>query len=69
MMVNESFNNDKEGFAMNNVIMIALAIFLPPISVLIKEGVGKHLIINILLCLLGLLPGIIHAVWINVRNN
>lgn len=54
---------------MKNVIMIALAIFLPPISVLIKEGVGKHLLINILLCILGLLPGIIHAVWINVRNH
>lgn len=53
---------------MNNVILIILAIFLPPISVLIKEGVGKHLIINILLCLVFWVPGVIHAIWVNVRD-
>ncbi|MFT6270547.1 MAG: uncharacterized membrane protein YqaE (UPF0057 family) [Alphaproteobacteria bacterium] len=52
---------------MNKVILIILAIFLPPISVLIKEGVGKHLLINIVLCLLAFVPGVIHAIWINVR--
>ncbi len=48
---------------MNKIILIILAIFLPPIGVLLKEGVGKHLLINIVLCLLVLLPGVIHAVY------
>jgi uncharacterized membrane protein YqaE (UPF0057 family) len=53
---------------MNQVILVLLAIFLPPIAVLIKEGVGKHLLINILLCLLVMVPGIIHAIWVIVRK-
>jgi uncharacterized membrane protein YqaE (UPF0057 family) len=53
---------------MNKIVLILLALFLPPIAVLIKEGVGKHLIINIILCILGLLPGIVHAIWLMVRD-
>ena len=53
---------------MNKVILIILAIFLPPIAVLIQEGLGKHLLINILLCILGFVPGVIHAIWILVRE-
>ncbi len=53
---------------MNKVIMILLSIFLPPIAVLIKEGVGKHLIINIILVILGVLPGVVHALWVNMRD-
>jgi uncharacterized membrane protein YqaE (UPF0057 family) len=49
---------------MNKVILVILAIFLPPIAVLIKSGVGKDLLINILLCLLIYVPGIIHAIWV-----
>lgn len=49
---------------MNKVILVILAIFLPPIAVLLKSGVGKDLLINILLCLLIYVPGIIHAIWV-----
>ena len=48
---------------MNKLILIILAIFLPPVAVFFKDGVGKDLLINILLCLLIYVPGIIHAVW------
>ncbi|MFD0948869.1 YqaE/Pmp3 family membrane protein [Paraperlucidibaca wandonensis] len=47
--------------------MILLSIFLPPVAVFIKEGVGKHLILNIILCLLFVLPGSVHALWVNMR--
>ncbi|UZE98064.1 YqaE/Pmp3 family membrane protein [Alkalimarinus alittae] len=52
---------------MNKLIMILLAIFLPPLAVFIKEGVGKHLFINIILCLLFVLPGVVHALWVNMK--
>jgi uncharacterized membrane protein YqaE (UPF0057 family) len=49
---------------MNKLILIILAIFLPPIAVFLKSGAGKDLLINILLCILFYVPGIIHALWV-----
>ncbi len=46
-----------------SILRVLLAIFLPPISVLMTDGFGLHLILNIILCLFGWLPGSIHAVW------
>ncbi len=46
---------------------IVLAVFLPPIAVLVKNGVGKDLLINILLCIFFVLPGMIHALWVTTR--
>jgi uncharacterized membrane protein YqaE (UPF0057 family) len=48
----------------NKVLLIILAIILPPVAVLIKKGVGKDLLINIILCLIFFLPGLIHALWV-----
>ena len=48
---------------MNKLILIILSIFLPPVAVFFKDGVGKDLLINILLCLLVFVPGVIHAIW------
>ena len=52
---------------MNKIVLIILAIFLPPIAVFLKSGVGKDLLINILLCLLMFVPGAIHAIWLVTR--
>lgn len=49
---------------MNKVVLIILAIFLPPVAVFLHKGAGKDLVINILLCLLMFLPGMIHALWL-----
>jgi len=48
----------------NKVVLIILAIIFPPIAVYLKNGAGKDLVINILLCLLFYLPGIVHALWL-----
>lgn len=53
---------------MSNLVMIILAIFLPFIAVLISKGFGKDFIINVVLCLLGYLPGIIHALWVVTKK-
>jgi len=48
----------------NKILLIILSIFLPPIAVFLKAGVGKDLIINIVLCFLFFIPGVIHALWL-----
>lgn len=49
------------------LIHIILAILLPPVAVYLEKGAGRDLAINILLCILMILPGIIHALWIVTR--
>ena len=46
------------------LLEIVCAIFLPPLGVFLTLGVSSALLINILLTLLGWLPGVIHALWI-----
>lgn len=49
---------------MNKVVLIILAILLPPVAVFLKNGAGKDLIINIVLCLVFFFPGVVHALWL-----
>ena len=51
-----------------DLIRILLAIVLPPLGVFLQVGFGLHFWLNILLTLLGYLPGIVHAVWIIARR-
>ena len=51
-----------------DVVRILLAIVLPPLGVFLQVGIGLHFWLNILLTLLGYIPGIIHAVWVIARN-
>ncbi|MFM9959027.1 MAG: YqaE/Pmp3 family membrane protein [Phycisphaerales bacterium] len=46
---------------MKTLLMVLLAILLPPVAVFLKVGATKHLWINIVLCLLFAVPGMIHA--------
>ncbi|EOA90024.1 hypothetical protein ACJQWK_07554 [Exserohilum turcicum] len=48
----------------SNVLLYFLAIFLPFVTVALKEGCGAQLLINIALCCLAWIPGIIHAWWV-----
>lgn len=51
-----------------DLLRIVLAILLPPLGVLLQVGLGAQFWINILLTLLGYIPGIVHAVWIIARR-
>lgn len=53
---------------MNKVVHIILAILLPPVAVFLKSGVGKDLLINIILSLLFFIPGVLHAIWLITKN-
>lgn len=50
-----------------DIIRLICAIFLPPLGVFLQVGISKQFFINVLLTLLGYLPGIVHAVWIIIR--
>ncbi|NEP20425.1 MAG: YqaE/Pmp3 family membrane protein, partial [Leptolyngbya sp. SIO4C1] len=45
------------------ILQFILAIVLPPAGVFLTYGLSTTLLINVLLTLLGILPGSIHAVW------
>jgi uncharacterized membrane protein YqaE (UPF0057 family) len=46
------------------VLKVILAIFLPPVAAFLQVGVSEHFWINIILTLLGGIPGVIHALWL-----
>jgi uncharacterized membrane protein YqaE (UPF0057 family) len=48
------------------LVLIVLAIFLPPLAAFFVVGLGTHFWINLVLTLLGWVPGVIHALWLVV---
>ncbi|MDA3918982.1 MAG: YqaE/Pmp3 family membrane protein [Deltaproteobacteria bacterium] len=50
------------------LIKIILAIVLPPVGVFLQVGIGMHFWLNILLTILGYIPGIVHAVWVIAKK-
>jgi uncharacterized membrane protein YqaE (UPF0057 family) len=48
----------------NKLLLVIIAILLPPLAVGLKRGVGGALILNIVLCLLFWLPGLLHALYV-----
>ncbi len=51
-----------------DIVRIIFAIILPPLGVFLQVGIGAQFWINILLTLLGYIPGIVHAIWIIARR-
>ncbi len=51
------------------VVQIIAAILLPPLGVFLTVGIGGAFWLNILLTLLGYIPGIIHAIWIIAKRS
>ncbi len=54
---------------MASIIRIILAVLLPPLGVFMTVGLGKSFWLNILLTLLGFIPGIVHAVWVIAKHS
>jgi uncharacterized membrane protein YqaE (UPF0057 family) len=51
-----------------DLLRILLAVLLPPVGVFLQEGLGTQFWINLLLTLMGYIPGLVHAVWIIARR-
>ena len=52
---------------MSKVVLIVLAILLPPLAVYLKTNSGKHTIINIILCFLFWIPAVLHALYLILK--
>lgn len=54
---------------MNPLLMIIIAILLPPLAVFLQKGAGKDFVINVLLSVFLLwIGGIIHAIWLQMKK-
>jgi uncharacterized membrane protein YqaE (UPF0057 family) len=54
--------------AVADFLRIVVAILLPPLGVFLQVGFSGAFWLNIVLTLLGYIPGIVHAVWIIARR-
>jgi len=52
-----------------DLLRIVLAILLPPLGVFLTVGLGSAFWINIVLTLLGYIPGIVHAIWVIAKSS
>jgi uncharacterized membrane protein YqaE (UPF0057 family) len=50
------------------LVKIVFAILLPPLGVFLQVGIGKHFWVNLILTILGYIPGIVHAIWVIAKN-
>lgn len=51
-----------------DLLKIIFAVILPPVGVFLEVGLKGAFWLNILLTLLGYIPGIVHAIWIIARK-
>lgn len=51
-----------------DILRLLLSIFIPPLGVFLTVGIGLSFWINLLLTLLGYIPGIIHAIYVITRR-
>ncbi|MGP1273418.1 MAG: YqaE/Pmp3 family membrane protein [Phycisphaerales bacterium] len=51
----------------NTLLLVIIAILIPPLAVGLKAGIGLALVLNIILTLLFYLPGLLHALWVILR--
>lgn len=51
-----------------DLIRIIFSVLIPPLGVFLQVGLGLQFWINILLTLLGYVPGVVHAVYIIVTR-
>jgi uncharacterized membrane protein YqaE (UPF0057 family) len=45
-------------------LRIVLSLIIPPLGVFLQVGFGFQFWLNVLLTLLGYIPGLVHAIWI-----
>lgn len=67
-MANGRPNTGRGDSIAGDIIRIIVAVILPPLGVFLEVGLGKHFWINIILTILGYIPGIIHALWVIIRK-
>ncbi|KAF8321722.1 putative cation transport-related protein [Clavulina sp. PMI_390] len=54
-------------FTCSDILKIIFAVILPPLGVFLERGCNSDFFINILLTILGYIPGIVHALYIILK--
>lgn len=55
-------------FDNKQILLIVLAIFIPPLAVFLKkEACDMDVIINLILTIFFFIPGLIHAIWVILK--
>ena len=52
-----------------DLIRVIASSIIPPVGVFLQVGLTKHFWLNILLTLLGYVPGLVHAIWIIAKKD
>lgn len=50
------------------LLKIIIAILLPPLAAFLQVGLSFHFLLNIILWILGVLPGMVHALWLVAKD-
>ena len=50
-----------------SILTIILCILIPPLAVFLKHGLGTEFLISLLLTLVGWVPGVIYAFYVNSK--
>ncbi|MDJ0799814.1 MAG: YqaE/Pmp3 family membrane protein [Calothrix sp. MO_167.B12] len=53
---------------MKLLLRLIIGFVIPPLGVFLTTGISSTLLINILLTLVGWLPGSIHAIWVILKQ-
>ncbi len=48
---------------MNKLLLVIIAILLPPLAVYLKTSAVKTTLLNVVLCIFFWVPGVLHALW------
>ncbi|HEX5314063.1 MAG TPA: YqaE/Pmp3 family membrane protein [Gammaproteobacteria bacterium] len=51
-----------------DLIRIVFSILIPPLGVFLQVGIGLQFWVNVLLTILGYIPGVLHAIYIIVTR-
>jgi uncharacterized membrane protein YqaE (UPF0057 family) len=66
--MNDEQAHQKGAVVMADAIRVILSVIIPPVGVFFQVGIGLHFWLNILLTILGYIPGLVHAIWIIARK-
>jgi len=47
------------------ILILIATVLLPPLGVALKHGLGGTTLLNVVLTILGVVPGIIHGLYVN----
>ena len=53
---------------MSTLLLVILAILLPPLAVFLKTNSGKTTLLNVVLCIFFWVPGVLHALYVVLKK-